>query len=48
LVATLVNGWRDAGAHQVTFDGSNLASGVYLYSLTAGSNHAIGKIVLMK
>jgi hypothetical protein len=48
LAATLVDGWRDAGTHQVAFDGSNLASGVYLYSLTAGPHHATGKIVLMK
>jgi hypothetical protein len=48
LVATLVDGWREAGSHQVSFDGSNLASGVYLYSLTAGTNHATGKMVLMK
>jgi hypothetical protein len=48
LVSTLVNGQREAGSYQVTFDGSHLASGVYLYSLTAGSNHATGKMVLMK
>jgi hypothetical protein len=47
-VAQLVNGLTDAGAHQVTFDGSNLASGVYLYRLTAGMNSATGKMVLMK
>jgi hypothetical protein len=48
LVATLVNGLREAGQHQVTFDGSNLSSGVYLYTLTAGSYSATGKMVLMK
>jgi hypothetical protein len=48
LVATLVNGMRETGTHQVTFDGSNLASGVYLYSLTAGSYSATGKMVLLK
>jgi hypothetical protein len=48
LVTSLVNGWREAGQHQVTFDGSTLASGVYLYTLTAGSNTATGKMVLMK
>jgi hypothetical protein len=48
LVAQLVNGLREVGTHQVTFDGSNLASGMYLYRLTAGSNHATGKMVLMK
>jgi hypothetical protein len=48
LVNTLVNGQREAGSYQITFDGSNLASGVYLYSLTAGSNYATGKMVLLK
>ncbi|TKJ37243.1 hypothetical protein CEE37_14110 [candidate division LCP-89 bacterium B3_LCP] len=53
LVAELVNGWRDAGVHEVTFDGSGLASGIYLYHLeTSGSGTTpttgIGKMVLMK
>jgi hypothetical protein len=48
LVITLVNGLREAGQHQVTFDGSTLASGVYLYALEAGTNSATGKMVLMK
>jgi hypothetical protein len=48
LVTTLVDGWRDIGEHQVTFDGSNLASGVYLYKLSAGQRQATGKMVLMK
>lgn len=48
LVATLVNGMREAGGHEVTFDGSNLSSGVYLYSLTAGAYSATGKMILAK
>jgi len=48
LVATLVNGWRAAGSHDATFDGSNLASGIYVYRLTADSFSASGKMVLMK
>jgi len=47
-IATLVNGWRDAGVHEVTFDGSNLPSGVYLYRLKAGNFDATGKMVLVK
>jgi hypothetical protein len=42
------NGWRDAGYHNVTFDASNLASGIYFYHLTAGDFTASGKMVLMK
>jgi hypothetical protein len=48
LVATLVNGWRDAGEHQVTFDGSRLASGVYIARLQAGENVSTQKMVLLK
>jgi hypothetical protein len=47
-VATLVNGGREPGNHQVTFDGSNLPSGLYFYRLTAGVNSAVGKMVLLK
>ena len=48
LVAELVNGWRDAGVHEVTFDGSELGSGVYIYKMLAGDFEACGKMVLIK
>jgi hypothetical protein len=48
LVATLVDGWRDTGEHQVTFDGSKLASGVYLARLQAGEFTQTQKLVLLK
>jgi hypothetical protein len=47
-VAELVNGMRDAGSHSVTFDGSKLASGIYLYKLMAGEFTTTQKMVLMK
>jgi len=47
-VATLINGWRDAGTHQVTFDGSNLPSGIYFYEMSAGNYHAVRKAILLK
>jgi hypothetical protein len=37
LVATLAEGWRDAGEHHTTFDGAKLASGVYLARLETTS-----------
>jgi hypothetical protein len=53
LVSTLVDGWREGGRHEVSFDGSGLASGVYLYRLgVSGSgttpNIMTGKMVLLK
>jgi hypothetical protein len=47
-VATLVDGWREAGVHEVTFDGSKLASGIYLARFEAGEFAAVQKLVLMK
>jgi hypothetical protein len=48
LVVTLVDGWRDAGTHSATFDGSMLASGIYLAKLQAGEVSSVQKLVLMK
>lgn len=48
LMTTLVNGWRDAGVHDVTLDGSDFVSGVYIYRLDANEFSASGKLVLMK
>ncbi len=36
------------GQHQITFDGSGLSSGIYIYRLTAGNYTASGKILLLK
>jgi len=47
-VAQLVNGRRDAGSHVVAFDGSHLASGVYLYKLQAGNLTFTEKMILLK
>ena len=47
-VTSLVNQELPAGRHTVVFDGSGLASGVYLYRLKAGSNKETRKMVLLK
>jgi hypothetical protein len=47
-VAILVDGKADAGAHQVTFDGGGLSSGVYICRLTAGTFTVSRKMLLAK
>jgi hypothetical protein len=47
-VAVLVDGKADAGAHQVTFDGAGLSSGVYVCRLTAGTFTGSRKMLLAK
>jgi subtilisin family serine protease len=47
-VATLVDGQISAGSYHASFDGSNLASGIYLARLTSGSSSLSSKLVLMK
>lgn len=47
-VATLVRGNQSAGMHQVAFDASHLASGMYLYRLQLGSFEQTKKLLLLK
>ncbi|MCX6640324.1 MAG: C25 family cysteine peptidase, partial [bacterium] len=47
-IATLIDSWREPGNHQVTWDASGEAAGIYLVRLTAGTFEATGKIVLLK
>lgn len=37
-----------AGHHQISFDGSQLASGMYIYTISAGNFHDARKMILMK
>lgn len=47
-VAVLVNGEMAAGNHQVTFDASRLASGMYVYRLQAGTKTMTRTMTLIK
>jgi hypothetical protein len=47
-VAVLVDEVADAGYHEVTFDGSRLSSGVYLYQLRAGDFVSVKKMLLVR
>jgi flagellar hook assembly protein FlgD len=53
LVRTLLDEHRRAGGHSVTWDGrdgagSAVASGIYFYSLNAGTFSQTKKLILMK
>jgi len=47
-VALLAKGIVEAGVHQVTFDGSGLASGVYVYRMTSDSQTVTRKMMIIK
>lgn len=47
-VATLLNGHADAGHHTITFDGANLPTGPYLYTLEAAGLQVSRMMTLAK
>ncbi len=47
-VSTLVNEIKSPGNYQITFDASNLSSGVYYYQLKIGSKVQTKKMILLK
>jgi hypothetical protein len=47
-VAELVNNDMDPGTHEVKFDGSRLASGVYFYRMQAGEFVETKRLLIVK
>ena len=47
-VAELVNDVKPAGNYEVTFDASDLTSGMYIYTITAGNFTSTKKMMLLK
>lgn len=48
LVAVLTDGYKQPGIHEVTFNASNLPSGVYLYKIVAGKYSDTKKMIVLK
>jgi len=47
-ISTVVNDKLQAGNHTYQFDGSNLASGIYMYRIEAGAFHQVKKMILLR
>jgi hypothetical protein len=47
-ITTLVDSYKKAGRHRIVFDGKNLSTGLYFYSITAGSFTDSKKLLLIK
>jgi hypothetical protein len=47
-VAVLVNEKKEAGYYNINFDGGNLSSGIYIYSVQANENRISKKMLLVK
>ena len=48
LVSTLVDGYLDAGYHDIDFNGRQLSSGIYLYKLTTNNYTIMKRMLLVK
>ena len=47
-VAELVNGYRSAGSHPVTWNANDLSSGVYMLHMISGDFSMMQKVMLIK
>jgi hypothetical protein len=48
IIATLVNEQLNSGTYEITFDGSNLSSGIYFYKLKVNNFSDVKKLMLIK
>ncbi len=47
-IKVLVDEYKTTGSHSVAFNGNDLSSGVYIYSLIVGNNRLSKKLILLK
>ncbi|HEX3073188.1 MAG TPA: T9SS type A sorting domain-containing protein, partial [Ignavibacteriales bacterium] len=47
-ITELLNEYRDKGSYEVKFNGADLASGIYFYTIRAGSFVKTEKLMLLK
>ena len=48
ILITLLNDIKSQGSYEIDFDGSNLSSGIYYYSLKVGNSVKVKKMLLLK
>jgi|GEM_PF-1318388 len=48
LVATLFDGYLEAGNHKINFNAQKLSSGIYLYKISAGKGTVVKSMLLIK
>ncbi|MBD3168673.1 MAG: T9SS type A sorting domain-containing protein, partial [candidate division Zixibacteria bacterium] len=48
LVETLVDGYMNAGSHEIIWDASVISSGIYFYTLKTGGHTTTKKMNLLK
>ena len=48
VVDVLVDGYMNAGYHHITWNATNVPSGVYIVKINTGMNTSIQKVMLMK
>lgn len=47
-IATLLNGYKEAGSHELVFDATGLASGLYFYRFESQKYNAVKRMLLVK